>query len=120
VLTTKQARLLALSLPEVTEQDHHGRPSFRIRGKIIATLWTATAMNIMLDEPGILSAVDAAPDICSEVHWGHRLMAVQVELTSAEPDLLESLLAEAWGRRAPHSLVTATGYPFARHGGRLS
>jgi len=33
-----QARSLALSLPEATEQDHHGMPSFRVRGKIYATV----------------------------------------------------------------------------------
>lgn len=113
MLTVKQVRLLALSLPEVSEQDHHGRPSFRIRGKILATLWTDTAMNIMLDEAGILSAANAAPNTCSEVYWGARLAAVQVDLLTAELDLVENLLAEAWGNKAPRALVDATGYPFA-------
>ena len=31
-------RRLALALPEATEQDHHGKPSFRVGGKIFATL----------------------------------------------------------------------------------
>jgi hypothetical protein len=35
-----EARAVALSLPEAVEQDHHGRPSFRVGGKIFATLWT--------------------------------------------------------------------------------
>jgi hypothetical protein len=34
-----RVRELALALPEATEQDHHGRPSFRV-GRIFATLWT--------------------------------------------------------------------------------
>ncbi len=69
MLTTEQARELALALPEAIEQDHHGRPSFRVADKIFATLWDAEHMNVMLDEPGIRTAVQAHPDCCSEVFW---------------------------------------------------
>ena len=37
-VTADEARALALSLPEAVEQDHHGRPSFRVGGRIFATL----------------------------------------------------------------------------------
>ena len=37
-MTPDEARRLALALPESAEQDHHGFPSFRIRGRIFATL----------------------------------------------------------------------------------
>jgi hypothetical protein len=37
-VSTDDARFLALSLPEAVELDHHGRPSFRVGGKIFATL----------------------------------------------------------------------------------
>jgi len=33
-MTSEQARELALALPEAVERDHHGMPSFRVRGKI--------------------------------------------------------------------------------------
>jgi hypothetical protein len=38
MLTLSEARRLALSFAEVTEEDHHGIPSFRVRGKIFATV----------------------------------------------------------------------------------
>ena len=57
MLTTADARRVALSLPEAVEQDHHGRPSFRVAGKIFATLWDEEHVNVMVDEPGILTAV---------------------------------------------------------------
>jgi hypothetical protein len=41
MITLEIVRELALALPEVEEHDHWGRPSFRIRGKIFATLWPA-------------------------------------------------------------------------------
>jgi hypothetical protein len=38
VVSPHQARSLALTLPEAIECEHHGRPSFRVAGKIFATL----------------------------------------------------------------------------------
>jgi len=99
VISAEQARAAALSLPEAVEQDHHGRPSFRVQHKIFATLWTAEQMNVMLDEDGIRTAVAEHPEVCSEVWWGKRLAAVRVQLRDAEPVLLAELLADAWERR---------------------
>jgi hypothetical protein len=99
------ARRIALSLPEAVEQDHHGRPSFRVAGKIFATLWDEEHMNVMLDEPGILTAAEAQPAICAEVWWGKRLAAVRVDLRAADEALLADLLADAWERRAPARLA---------------
>jgi hypothetical protein len=104
-MTAAQARKLALSLPEAVEQDHHGRPSFRVGGKIFATLWTPTALNVMAGEARIASAAAEHPELCSEVHWGKRLAAVRVDLPRADAGLVEELLAEAWSRRAPRRLL---------------
>jgi hypothetical protein len=94
------ARRLALALPDATEQDHHGRPSFRVAGRIFATLWDTEHMNVMLDEPGIRTAVQDHPDICQEVWWGKRLAAVRVALPLAGRALLRELLDDAWeGKR---------------------
>jgi hypothetical protein len=56
-----EARDVALSLPEAVEQDHHGRPSFRVGGKIFATLWSDERINVMLDDGGILTAIEYLP-----------------------------------------------------------
>jgi hypothetical protein len=101
MIDVEDARRLALALPEAIEQDHHGRPSFRVAGKIFATLWDEQHMNVMLDEPGILTAVEAHPGACSEVHWGKRLAAVRVALPAADEALLRELLADAWENKAP-------------------
>ena len=107
MVSTDAARRTALSLPEAVEQDHHGRPSFRVAGRIFATLWDAEHMNVMLDEPGTRTAVQAHPEACSEVMWGKRLAAVRVHLPVAAPGLLEELLADAWEGKAPERLVRA-------------
>jgi hypothetical protein len=108
-LDADQARELALALPEAGEQDHHGRPSFRVRGKIFATLWDPEHMNVMLDESGILTAVERHPDRCAPVHWGKRLAAVRVELPSTDASLLAELLHDAWEGKAPAALRGGLG-----------
>jgi len=105
-VTDEDARRLALALPEAVELDHHGRPSFRVDGKIFATLWDGQHLNVMLDEGGILTAVQARPGTCSEVWWGKRLAAVRVDLQQADEALLADLLADAWERRAPRRLLS--------------
>ena len=99
-MTADDARRLALSLPDTVEQPHHGRPSFRVNGRIIATLWTPQELNVMAGDSRILSAVDEAPDACSAVTWGKRLAAVKVRLPDADPELVEDLLRDAHARRA--------------------
>ena len=100
-----EACALALSLPEAVEQDHHGRPSFRVGGKIFATLWSDERMNVMLDEGGILTAVDMAPEACEPVRWGKRLAAVGVTLARVDRDHLRALLTDAWEEKAPKRLL---------------
>jgi hypothetical protein len=100
-ISAEDARRLALALPGAVEADHHGRPSFRVAGKIFATLWDENHLNVMLDEPGIRTAVEAAPDVCAERWWGKRLAAVQVDLDSVDTALVADLLTDAWEQRAP-------------------
>jgi hypothetical protein len=99
MISPEQARNLALALPEAIEQDHHGRPSFRINGRIFATLWDEDHMNVMADEAGVLTAVQSSPGTCAEVWWGKRLAAARVTLSAAEPELLGELLEDAWERK---------------------
>ncbi len=110
VISTDAARAMALSLPRAVEQDHHGRPSFRVDGHIFATLWDAEHMNVMLDEPGILTAVAATPAVCSEVWWGKRRAAVRVDLTAAEPALVGELLEDAWESKGGHEGLESEGW----------
>ncbi len=102
-------RRLACSLPEAYEADHHGRPSFRVGRRIFATLWDERHMNVMLDEDGIRTYVQAEPDACSGFRWGSRLRAVQVDLERADERLLRELLTDAWEGKAPKRLLASGG-----------
>jgi hypothetical protein len=109
-------RELALALPEAAEQDHHGRPSFRVAGRIFATLWDSAHLNVMLDDPGIRTAVQAGPDACSEVWWGKRLSAVKVRLDRVEEVRVRELLADAWEHKAPKRLLAHAAAARSRGG----
>jgi hypothetical protein len=104
-VSREQARAAALALPEAVEQDHHGRPSFRVAGKIFATQWDDEHMNVMLEEGGIRTAIHDVPQTCEEVWWGKRLAAVRVDLGRVDHETLANLLADAWELKAPRRLL---------------
>ena len=105
MVSREEARALALALPDAVEQDHHGRPSFRVGGKIFATQWDDRHLKVMLDEDGIRTAIHDRPEACEEVWWGKRLAAVRVDLTRVDRKPLADLLLDAWEGKAPKRLL---------------
>lgn len=108
--TAEDVRRLALALPEAVEQDHHGRPSFRVRGKIFATLWTPDQVNVMVDARMTYLAARRHPKACSPFQWGGRTAALAIDLRHVPAAFLEEALAEAWRQKAPKGLA-AGGAP---------
>jgi hypothetical protein len=98
-------RQIALALPEAAELDHWGNPSFRVRGKIFATVPDKTRLNVMIDPFDVDAAVREAPDACQELLWGKEVKGVTVLLPQADPRLVETLLESAWRRKAPKRLT---------------
>ena len=105
--TLAHARRIALSLPETTEQDHHGFPSFRVAGKIFATVPDAAHLHVMLPDTHVEMAIGTSPKACEELWWGKRLCGVRVSLASTKTKLVSMLLTEAWRLKAPARLVRA-------------
>jgi hypothetical protein len=101
------AHAFALSLPEAVQQDHHGMPSFRVRGRIFATVPDDDHLRIMVDEGEIRASVSDDPEAFAEFWWGSRLSCVVVDLRRAPADHVHELLTEAWRRKAPKKLVRA-------------
>jgi len=96
---------LALALPETSEADHHGRPSFRVRGRIFATVPDQEHLRIMIDEGGIHAAAAEHPAACQAFSWGTRLAYVVVELAAIAPEQLAGLLSDTWFRNAAPALA---------------
>jgi hypothetical protein len=103
--TFDEVRAFALSLPEATSQDHHGMESFRVRGKIFATVPDEEHLRIMVSEEDIRAAVAEHPMSCSPFYWGNRLSCVVVRLDAADRAVVQELLADSWRRKAPKNLV---------------
>jgi hypothetical protein len=104
MLTLSEARRLALSFAEVTEEDHHGIPSFRVRGKIFATMPDDDHVRLMFDPDLARMLVRADPDACEELWWGKRLSGVTVRLATTDYRRFGELLEDAWRRKAPQRL----------------
>lgn len=100
-------RALALALPQAVEADHHGFPSFRVGGRIFATLPDATHLHLMLPEPEIHAQAAAHADCCELYWWGQRVGALRVDLDRADAALIAGLLTAAWRAKAPKRLAAA-------------
>jgi hypothetical protein len=105
-MTAAQVRKLALALPETVEQEHWGNPSFRVRGRIFATVPDDGHVNVMIDPFDVDGVVRNNPKSCEELRWGKEVKGVRVALTNASPDVVEALLRSAWRRKAPKRLST--------------
>ena len=101
----EELRYLALSFPDTTEEEHHDRPSFRVGGKIFATLPDDGHINVMLDPEAAHIATIVTTDGCRELWWGERLAGITVTLAVAELDMLAAVLTAAWRRKAPGELA---------------
>lgn len=107
MIALAQVRDVALALPEAVEQDHHGLPSFRVRGKIFATIPDGSHLRVMVDEGEIRACVAQSPDAFAEFWWGSKLACLVVELERADTEQVRELLTDAWLRKAPRTLVRA-------------
>jgi hypothetical protein len=103
VLSEDQVRRLALDLPGSVEQDHHGFPSFRVKGKIFCTVRADPArLMVKLDAEDQHNFCEAHPGVIKPVpgYWG-RKGATFVSYDRIDEALAVTLLNVAWSRVAP-------------------
>ncbi|HSZ36665.1 MAG TPA: MmcQ/YjbR family DNA-binding protein [Acidimicrobiales bacterium] len=99
-------RQVALALPEATEQPHHDMTSFRVRGKIFATMPPEGGrLHVFLAEDVVASYCAEFPSAVEELWWGKRLSGCRVLLRYADRALVREMLEESWRRKAPKSLL---------------
>jgi len=96
---------LALALPGTTVEDHHSMDSYRVGGKIFATVPDSGHIRVMAGESEIRAAVATDGATYQPLRWGSRLACVVVDLRRVGADELAPLLAEAWLRKAPARLA---------------
>src|SRR5687767_5233226 len=104
MLTREQAQEIALGLLEVELADDDV-PSFRVRGKVFATVPDATHLNVMLAEDEVPIAIAMNTSALAELRSRARMSGVTIDLSRASRPLVRDLLEQAWRRRAPKMLV---------------
>jgi hypothetical protein len=101
-------RELALSLPEATEKEAWGHPTFRVRNKMFASAATdlsSATVKSTLDEQRALTSMD--PDTFSVPAYVGKHGWIGIVLDRVDPDELRELTVEAWRMTAPKRLVNA-------------
>ena len=99
-------RKLALAFPEATEQPHHDMTSFRVRGKIFATMSPdGGRLHVFLPQDEVASYCAEFPSGVEELWWGKKLSGCRVLLRHVDRALVREMLAESWRRKAPKSLL---------------
>ena len=102
------ARRFALSLPETTEEPHFEKSSFRVRGKIFATIPEGGKhLHLFVDPDERLALIEENPGAFEEIWWGKKPAAdwVRVVLAAADRDQVCELLEDGWRRKAPKRVL---------------
>jgi hypothetical protein len=98
MIDLETARQIALSLPGTVEQDHFGKPSFRVNNRIFSTLWLKeNRMMVKLSpiDQSVFNSFDPAVFYPVPNKWGLK-GATFVELDKVRRDMLEDALNLAW------------------------
>ena len=99
-------RRFALSLTGVNEEPHFNRSSFRVKGKIFATVSPdEDTINIFLPEEERETALALFPEFCEKQWWGKKVTGITVTLSRARAAEVKGLLKSAWRSKSPPALV---------------
>ena len=100
-MTREAVRAYALSLPQATEEPHFHFTSFRVGGKIFATMPPARELlHVFVPEAEREASVAAFPECCEALHWGRKTIGVKIDLEAAGAGLVRDLLAAAHAAKA--------------------
>jgi len=99
-------RELALALPGATEEPHFDMVSFRVRGKIFATVPPDEVhLHVFVGLAETEACLAEDPAVFEPLRWGGKTRGVRVNLPAAAPGRVGELLAESWRRKAPAKLI---------------
>jgi hypothetical protein len=103
-------RRFALALPEVTEEPHFQSSSFRVRGKIFATMPPdGEYLHIFVSEEEREMALAMESEFIEKLFWGGKVSGLRINIARAKSGVVNGLLTQAWSRKAPRSLVAKLG-----------
>ena len=100
-----EVRRFALSLPETIEEPHFHFSSFRVKGKIFATVPPDEKhLHVFVDDEKRDLMVATEPQAYEKLWWGKKVVGLRVILAKAKSGDVKGLLRSAWQSKAPKSL----------------
>ena len=117
MITGKELRELALSLPEVEERETWGEATFRVRDRIFVMLspdeHSAALRTSKLEQEAL---VGSQPETFAVSAYTGRFGWVQIRLRGIGPELAQRVITNAWKRTAPKRLVAQLSLPLQGEG----
>jgi hypothetical protein len=108
-VNVREVRRIALALPEATEEPHFHLASFRVKGKIFATVAPdGSYMNVFVDDEERELMVSVDPKAYESRKWG-KIAYLHVHIAAANAKDVKTLLRSAWERKAPKNLLAQSG-----------
>lgn len=98
MITTEEARQVALGLPGTTEQPHFDKLAFKANGRIFSTLWEKEQrimVKLSLIDQSVFSSFNPAIIYPVPNKWGLQGCTF-VELATVPKEMLEDALQTAW------------------------
>jgi hypothetical protein len=100
-ISLQSVRKLALSLPDTTEEPHHHFGSFRVRGKIFATIPPGEKLlHLFLPDAERELALAMDPEFLEPVVWGKKVVGVRANLPLAKASTVRALVQQAYQYKA--------------------
>ncbi|MDX6389093.1 MAG: hypothetical protein QOJ73_156 [Streptosporangiaceae bacterium] len=88
-------------MPGATEEPHFDMSSFRVRGKIFATVPAdGNHLHVFVDEAEVQAAVAEDPAAFEPLRWGQRIRGLRIRLAVAPAERVAELIEESWRRKA--------------------
>ncbi|WP_374585863.1 MmcQ/YjbR family DNA-binding protein [Pseudoduganella sp.] len=95
-------RAFALALPGASEAPHHHYGSFRVNGKIFATVPPdQQSINVFIPEARREEVLALHSGFAEKLLWGGRVVGVRLQLAAADAATVKQLVREAWAHKSP-------------------
>jgi hypothetical protein len=108
MITADDVRNIVLALPETEEHEHWGKPSFRVKNKIFATLQPdGVTLTVKTTHEDRMAFTAMAPEVYSVPDSFAKLAYMMVRMDRIEQEECRGLLLQAWSLVAPKGVVKA-------------
>jgi hypothetical protein len=95
------ARRHALALPGTSEAPHHDYGSWRVHGRIYATLPPGgTHLHVFVPDEAREQALALHPEFVEKLMWGGKVVGLRITLAGADARAVKRLLAAAHAAKA--------------------